>query len=624
MFLLSFHLFVLIIKLLLPGNSKLSYISNFVKNLKTMRKLTNFILSGAIVLAFGACQPKAEYISKGVTFDEPEAPQKVEPAQNWETLENGVQVAWGSSNARYHKEYIPEVSSKSFTNTAWKNERIYAQLVAWSKEEVKDLSVEVSDLKSGSNIIKSDAVKTSFVRNVLSDEFLGGCGYKTKNDSTAHLVPDCLETAEAYNMRAKSTRSIWFSIDIPESAAAGTYTADVNVLVSGKKAETLSLAVNVQERTLPNPADWKFHLDLWQNPYAVARIHDVELWSDAHFAKMKPLYTMLANAGQKCLTASILHKPWGGQTYDPFQSMVSRTKKKDGSWAFDYAIFDKWVNFMMDLGINKQINCYTLIPWGNQLHYYDEAMAQDTFITATASSKEYAEYWIPFLKDFKSHLQERKLYDITTIAMDERPMEDMLSALKLIEKHTGLKVTSAANYNPGMSGQVYDLSVESRHILPNEILEQRRANGQKTTFYVCCSVPFPNNFTYSPPSEAVWQGWYAYAQNLDGFLRWAYNSWVADPMRDTRFRTWPAGDTFFVYPGSKSSIRFEKLREGIQDFEKLRILHNELKEADTEEAKAKLQQLEEVLAEFQISSLETDGALGLVDKAKETIHYISE
>lgn len=589
-----------------------------------MRKLTNFILSGTILLAFGACQPKAEYISKGITFDEPIAPQKVEPAQNWESLNDGVQVAWGSSNARYHKEYIPEVSSKSFANTGWKNERVYAQLVTWSKEEIKDLSIEVSDLKSGNNTINADAIKTSFVRNVLSDEFLGGCGYKTKNDSTAHLVPDCLETAEAYTMRAKSSRSIWFSIDIPERAAAGTYTADVNVMVADKKAETLSLTVNVQEHTLPNPGDWKFHLDLWQNPYAVARIHDVELWSEAHFAKMKPLYTMLANAGQKCLTASILHRPWGGQTLDHFESMVTRTRKKDGSWAFDYAIFDKWVNFMMDLGIDKQINCYTLIPWGNQLFYYDEAMAQDTFITATASSKEYAEYWIPFLKDFKNHLKEKGLYDKTTIAMDERPMEDMLNALKLIEKYTGLKVTSAANYNPGMSGQVYDLSVESRHMLPNEVLEQRRAKGQKTTFYVCCSVPFPNNFTYSPPSEAVWQGWYAYAQNLDGFLRWAYNSWVADPMHDTRFRTWPAGDTFFVYPGSKSSIRFEKLREGIQDFEKLHILRKELKEAGTEEAKNKLQQLEEVLADFQISSLETDGALDLVERAKETIHLISE
>lgn len=590
-----------------------------------MKNLINFISVGLFALLMVSCQQSVEYKYKGHTFDEPEAPQKVEPVQDWDALGTNIQLGWGNSNLRYHKEYIPTTSDeKNFTCTAWKNERVYAQLLAWSKDSVKDLSLEIQNLKSANGEIKASAVKTFFIRNVISDEFLGGCGYKTKSPETAHLVPDCLEPIETYTMREKSTRAIWFNIDVPAATNAGTYTGNVNILVEGKKVETFSLTVNVQDYELPMPSDWKFHLDLWQNPFAVARIHNLELWSDAHFEKMKPLYTMLANAGQKCLTASILHKPWGGQTLDHFESMVTRTLKEDGSWEFDYAVFDKWVTFMMDLGINQQINCYTLIPWGNQLHYFDETIARDTFITAPASSKAYADYWIPFLKDFKVHLQDKELYNITTIAMDERPMKDMLSALKLIEKYTGLKVSSAADYNPGMSSQVYDLSVESRHMLPKEVLKTRKANGLKTTFYVCCSVPWPNNFTYSPPSEAVWQGWYASAQNLDGFLRWAYNSWVADPMHDTRFRTWPAGDTFFVYPDSKSSIRFEKLREGIQDFEKLRILRDELTNSDSDENKKKLQQLNNVLDKFQIASLETNGALNLVLEAKNTINQVSE
>ena len=58
----------------------------------------------------------------------------------------------------------------------------------------------------------------------------------------------------------------------------------------------------------------------------------------------------------------------------------------------------------------------------------------------------------------------------------------------------------------------------------------------------------------------------------DGFLRWAYDAWPADPMRDARHTAWPAGDTYMVYPGGESSVRFEKLREGIVDFEKIRVL----------------------------------------------------
>lgn len=66
------------------------------------------------------------------------------------------------------------------------------------------------------------------------------------------------------------------------------------------------------------------------------------------------------------------------------------------------------------------------------------------------------------------------------------------------------------------------------------------------------------------------------ANGFDGYLRWAYNSWTEDPLRDSRFHTWAAGDCYLTYPGGRSSIRMEKLIEGIQDYEKIWILRNEL------------------------------------------------
>src|SRR5699024_3667393 len=71
-------------------------------------------------------------------------------------------------------------------------------------------------------------------------------------------------------------------------------------------------------------------------------------------------------------------------------------------------------------------------------------------------------------------------------------------------------------------------------------------------------------------------GWYALAGNFDGFLRWSFNSWVKDPLLDSRFRTWPAGDTYTIYPGPRSSIRHERTVEGIQDYEKARITRQQL------------------------------------------------
>ena len=36
---------------------------------------------------------------------------------------------------------------------------------------------------------------------------------------------------------------------------------------------------------------------------------------------MRPIMKMLANAGQRAITASIMHKPWAGQTEDHYDSM---------------------------------------------------------------------------------------------------------------------------------------------------------------------------------------------------------------------------------------------------------------------------------------------------------------
>jgi hypothetical protein len=104
-----------------------------------------------------------------------------------------------------------------------------------------------------------------------------------------------------------------------------------------------------------------------------------------------------------------------------------------------------------------------------------------------------------------------------------------------------------------------------------EVVE-RRAQGKTTTFYVCCGPRRPNTFTFSPTAEPVWLGLYAAANNLDGFLRWSFVNWPRDPLFDSSFGPWPAGDTFLIYPGPRSSIRWEMLRDGIEEAEKIRVL----------------------------------------------------
>jgi hypothetical protein len=104
---------------------------------------------------------------------------------------------------------------------------------------------------------------------------------------------------------------------------------------------------------------------------------------------------------------------------------------------------------------------------------------------------------------------------------------------------------------------------------------------------------------------------------MDGYLRWAYNSWPKDPLNDSRFTAWPSGDTYQVYPGPMTSIRFEKLVEGIQDFEKIYILKNEYKRNGDEKH---LKQLQDTLSKFEIERLSQQSAEEMVLPAKALLN----
>jgi hypothetical protein len=103
----------------------------------------------------------------------------------------------------------------------------------------------------------------------------------------------------------------------------------------------------------------------------------------------------------------------------------------------------------------------------------------------------------------------------------------------------------------------------------------RRGKDFYTTFYICCCPSYPNTFSTSQPYESELLGWYNVAHDYDGMLRWAYNSWAADPQYDSRYGHWMSGDTYFVYPFNRSSVRFERLIDGIEAAEMVRQLRKE-------------------------------------------------
>ena len=535
---------------------------------------------------------------------------------------SSMRLDWATTGSHCVIGGVPslEYQKKAFNHSAWRGEKVFAQAVISSDAELKDVTVAVSDLRSGKSVIGSGNISVQFVSFVVSDLLdttkFGQCSSREDKSKWGEvLVADVLDLKESMNIPTGRKQPVWMTVNVPSDAKPGKYTGRMSVSSSNAKTRSLPVELVVSDHILPPAHDWAFHLDLWQNPYSVARYAGVPLWSEAHFEAMRPVMRMLAEAGQKSVTATIMNRPWNGQTEDAFGSMVTKIRRIDGSWLYDYTIFDRWVEFMFSLGIDRQINCYSMIPWALEFDYYDQATSSPTTFQAAPGSEEYNEYWGSFIADFSRHLKAKGWFEKTMIAMDERPMESMQAVLSLIRRtEPDFKISLAGNYHEPINFGIADFSegFAPKKEFPESAKAKRKGLGLTTTFYTCCAEAHPNMFVISDPDEAAWLGWFAQAENYDGYLRWAYNSWTMDPLADARFRTWPAGDCFVVYPGGRGSVRFSKLVEGIQDFEKIRILKEQWRKEDDD---SKLGQLAEILKSFSSEKLLEEGSANALTAA---------
>lgn len=548
------------------------------------------------------------------------------PVAVWATTK-GTQVAWGSTDVRYAKHTPPQGVTPTATLQGWRGERLQAQAVVWTARGVGALHVRLTPFvhtKHKGVRLPKTALTTAFVRYVMTDELNadgGGCGHRVASHFDSSLVADVLDDKLLQMaVPAQTVQPLWIGVHLPATAMSGTYRGVVEVCDGAKVLQRLPLTIHVADRTLPEPRTWAFHLDLWQNPYAVARYHNLPVWSEAHLEAMRPVMQRLAEAGQKIITASIMHKPWNGQTEDPFESMVTWTKRLDGTWAFDYAVFDRWVEYMMSLGIDQQINCYSMVPWRLSFQYFDQATNSMQSISTKPGEPAYEAMWVEMLRSFAQHLRAKGWFERTTIAMDERPMDVMLQTLDIIRKaDPDFKVSLAGNYHAELEPHLYDYCITLAQAFPTDVLQRRQREGKRSTIYTCCTEGFPNTFTFSQPAEATWLGFNVAQRGLDGYLRWAYNSWTRQPLHDSRFRSWAAGDCYLVYPEGRSSIRFERLIEGIQAYEKIRLL----REAFTAEGNsAGLQRLDSLLAPFTLDKLTPTNATDAVREAQRALNVL--
>src|SRR5690554_1147493 len=105
-----------------------------------------------------------------------EAVLPVGVTSNWAEVPTGLQVSMGNIDTRYVKHEVPKITATTNWNgSAWKGERVSAQLIIWSKDSVPNVEFNLSDFRSEEGkIISANNAQVRFVRYVITDEYGGG------------------------------------------------------------------------------------------------------------------------------------------------------------------------------------------------------------------------------------------------------------------------------------------------------------------------------------------------------------------------------------------------------------------------------------------------------------------
>ena len=445
---------------------------------------------------------------------------------------------------------------------------------------------------SCSNRLLSTAT-AHFLSAVITDNFQN-CGNHPDSLQT-WLMPDIIGDDSIKADDSMYGKSAWCTIEIPQNIKAGSYKLNLLLQQDGKTISTIPFTIKILNRKLTLSDN--FHLNFWQQPYAVSRYYGVAPWSQAHLDILRPYMQLLARAGQRNASAILFYEPWGVQSNDKFDAMIETTRKADGTCSYDYTAFDRWISFLDSCGIDGDINCFSMVPWDMTFTYYDEASKSYKELKTTTNSKEYSDLWIPFLRSFAAHQKEKGWFDRTVIAMDERALDAMQDAYRIAQEAApGIKMSLAGNYHKELVDKIYDYCIAWKQQFTPEDLTLRTSKGWISTSYTACPDAMPNVGSNNEPIEATYLPLYCLANGFNGFLRWAWMNWTDNPMYDSRFKLFTPGDTYIVYPGNHSSCRFEHIIRGVQNVAKIETLRKEYKQKRNQKA---LQLLEDALSQFK-------------------------
>ncbi|MBN1805681.1 MAG: DUF4091 domain-containing protein [Sedimentisphaerales bacterium] len=515
-----------------------------------------------------------------------------------------VDLWWASSGWKISPDKpLPETKGRTILICAARNEAEAAQLIVSPKIPLKNFSVNAIHLTGPDGaIIPAENVEVLKVRYV-------NVTHPTDKSSVPGLWPDPLPPIKGtIELQADKNQPLWIRVKVPKNVPAGIYTGNIHLVADNYEAK-VKLRVKVYDFTLPDQMTCTTAFG-----FSASNVFD---------------YHNLSDSRQK---RQVLDKYWASfsthhiSPYNPaplddikvtWPKVTGSIKPEELKPIFDWSTWDK----AMERGIDHyNFNSFRLsIPGlgGGTFHSRHEP----ELLGFSEDTPHYKTAFNAYCKQVQEHLREKGWLDEAFIYwFDEPAPRDyefvMNGFAKLKQAAPDINRMLTEQVEPKLiGGPNIWCAVSNNH--KDEPAEERRKYGEKFWWYVCTGpkAPYCTLFIDHPATELrvwLWQSW---KRKIDGILVWQTNYWTSptaypdrehpqnpydDPMGwRTGYGTpkgvkkpWGNGDGRFIYPpeaaadahpdvsvfdGPVDSIRWEMLRDGIEDYEYMVILSKLLK-----------------------------------------------
>lgn len=481
-------------------------------------------------------------------------------------------------------------ASRTITVSGARNEHVPFQVIVTAPlpptrydPAASGFFVEVSDLRSSAGIISKDRVAL-FVEHAIL------CYAKSSPVGDTGFWPDALAPlTDPFGMAAEFREAVrhrgtWIDVAVPSDAAAGDYAGTIRVTRNGALVDELRLALHVYDFALPSER----HLVTYMGVSAdqLAAFHSLPPESAGVKALLRKYHAFLyANRME----------PWFNESLQPEVTISGDTV----ALRFDEQAYDLYLNQWKTTRVILESAPSTIVGRGSEGRYSDAAAASVRSYLAQTADYFRRHGWLDRLV-FNSPIDEpntAQAYADTrkwaTLVHDAAPGVPFLATEQPVPDEPAWGV---------LNGSVNNFSVHGNELNRAEVkaaIRAEQAKGGEVSWYISCDqvYPQPNYFIDAPAMDPVMVPWITWRYGMQGILYWDLKFWsqTPDPWLDpvTYLSGFLCsnghvlnGEGSLLYPGSRvhqytgqkdvdgpvSSIRFELLREGIEDYEYLWLL----------------------------------------------------